>query len=267
MSSLFCLFVIALFVMFSVFANQLAPHAPQEIFSAIRVPPFWSSGSLNYFLGTDDLGRDTFSRLVYGGRVSLLVGAIVVFLSMSTGILLGLLSGYFGGKTDRFITRAMELLMALPSILLAIVVVAILGPGLTNAVFAVSLVALPPFVRIVRGSVLLEKEKEYIQAARSLGMGNLRIMFRQILPNCLPAIIVQGTLGFSDGILNTAALGFLGLGAEAPTPEWGIMLADARPYIESSPWMVILPGLCILIVVLAFNLLGDALRDILDPKL
>lgn len=264
--SLIALVIIFSFLLTAILASWVSPYSPVELMAQGHIPPFWEKSS-PFLLGTDDLGRDTVSRLIHGGKISLLVGIFVVFLSMSTGIILGLISGYFGGKTDKIIMRTMDLLMALPSILLAIVVVAILGPGLKNAILAVSIVALPAFVRIVRGSVLKEKKREYVQAAQSLGMGHIRVMFRQILPNCMPAIIVQATLGFSDGILNTAALGFLGLGAEAPTPEWGTMLADARPYIESSPWLVIFPGLCILIVVLAFNVLGDGLRDVLDPRL
>ncbi|MCC7442793.1 MAG: ABC transporter permease subunit, partial [Bdellovibrionales bacterium] len=175
--------------------------------------------------------------------------------------------GYFGGWLDRFVMRAVDILMSLPSILLAIVVVSVLGPSLMNAVVAVSVVAMPNFIRVVRASVIGEKGKPYVVASRSFGTGHLRMMFSNILPNCLAPLIVQGALGFSDGILNVAALGFLGLGAQPPTPEWGTLLADARPFIESNPWMVNLPGLCILGVVLGFNVMGDGLRDAFDPRL
>jgi peptide/nickel transport system permease protein/dipeptide transport system permease protein len=260
------LIIIVLFLFMAIFSPLLSPFNPEEIVGNTKLDPFWLSGDFRHLLGTDDLGRDTLSRLIFGGRISLIVGLFVVLISMTFGILLGLVSGFYGGLIDQFTMRIMDILMALPSILLAIVVVAVLGPGLSNAIIAVSIVALPPFVRVVRASVLEQKEKEYVAASRALGLSNKRIMFRQILPNCTPSIIVQASLGFSDGILNTAALGFLGLGAQAPTPEWGIMLADAKAFIESSPWMVTLPGLCILIVVLSFNLLGDGLRDVLDPK-
>lgn len=261
--------IIIFFLIVGAFAPLLAPHSESEIFSnALRLPPALSDeGQWRYPLGTDDVGRDILSRLIYGARISIGIGFAVVFLSLTVGTLLGLLSGYFGGLTDKIIMRAMDILMALPSILLAIVVVSVLGPGISNAIVAVAIVSIPSFTRIVRASVMAEKNKQYVMASRSFGASNWRIMFQEILPNCMAPLIVQGTLGLSDGILNTAALGFLGLGAQPPTPEWGIMLSDARAYIESSPWMVTLPGLCILLIVLGFNLFGDGLRDALDPRL
>ena len=262
------LIVILLFTFIAIFGNFLAPFSPSELFDNLREPPLWKQANkTSFLLGTDDVGRDILSRLIYGSQISMLVGFFVVNLSLSFGTILGLLSGYYGGVTDKIIMRFIDILMALPSILLAIVVVSILGPGLNNAIVAVSIVAIPSFTRVVRASVLEEKNKQYVLAAKSYGASSLRIMFKEILPNCMAPLIVQGTLGFSDGILNAAALGFLGLGAQPPTPEWGIMLSDARPFIESSPWMVTLPGLCILLVVLGFNLLGDGLRDALDPRL
>lgn len=257
------------FVVTAIFAPWIANYDPSMLNPQhLRLPPFWAEGgSSQFILGTDDVGRDLFSRLIYGTRISLFIGLSVVFISLSIGTFLGLLAGYFGGWVDRIIMRFIDMLMALPSILLAIVVVAILGPGLTNAVIAVSIVAIPSFCRIVRSSVIAEKEKEYVQASLSFGASSGRIILREILPNCMAPLIVQSTLGISDGILNAAALGFLGLGAQPPTAEWGVMLADSRAYIESSPWMVTLPGLCILLAVLAFNLFGDGLRDALDPKL
>lgn len=263
------LFFVFIFFCLALLAPLIAPYDPTVLNeSFFRLPPIWSEGSNPLFiLGTDDVGRDLLSRLIYGARVSLGVGLSVVLLSLLMGIPLGLLSGFYGGFVDKLIMRIMDILMALPSILLSIVVVAILGPGLNNAVIAVALVAVPGLTRVVRASVMNEKHKQYIMAAQIFGRSNLGIMIKEILPNCAAPLIVQATLGFSEGILNAAALGFLGLGAQPPTPEWGTMLSDSRSFIESSPWMVTLPGLCILIVVLGFNLFGDGLRDALDPRL
>jgi peptide/nickel transport system permease protein/dipeptide transport system permease protein len=213
------------------------------------------------------LGRDILSRLLYGSRISLSVGLSVVVLSLISGTLLGVVAGFYGGFLDRIIMRLTDLIMSLPSILFAIVIVAVLGPGIMNAIIAVSIVAVPNFIRIIRAQVMVEKNRQYVYAAKLFGASNFRIMFVEILPNCMAPLIVQASLGFSDGILNCAALGFLGLGAQAPMPEWGTMLSDARSFIESSPLMVTLPGLCILVIVLSFNLLGDGLRDALDPRL
>lgn len=263
------LMVISIFVFIAVFAPLLAPHNPTEVFSdALRLPPKWQpGGDPRFFLGTDDVGRDQLSRLIFGARISMGIGFLVVLLSATTGAALGLVAGYFGGWIDQIIMRLVDIRMSLPSILMAIVFVAILGPNFFNTILAVSTVAIPSFIRIVRGSVLAEKNKQYVIASQSFGASSFRQMFINILPNCMAPLIVQSTLGFSDGILDAAALGFLGLGAQPPTPEWGTMLADARPFIESLPYMVTLPGVCILTVVLAFNLLGDGLRDALDPRL
>lgn len=262
------LVLILFFIFLALFAPLLSPFAPEQVIEgALRLPPHSHFQEHYFIFGTDDIGRDLFTRLLYGSRISLLVGLSVVALAASLGTCLGLISGYFGGWTDRVISSAMDFIMALPSVLFAIVIVAVLGPGLANAIVAVSIVALPNFVRLIRAQVLAEKNKQYVQAARLYGSSHARILFNEILPNCMAPLIVQGSLGFSDGILNCAALGFLGLGAQAPTPEWGTMLSDARSFLESSPWMVNLPGLCILIVVLSFNLLGDGLRDALDPRL
>ena len=260
--------ILLLFLITAVLAPLVAPYSPSMVHeSGFSLPPMFIDSSSGFVLGTDDLGRDTLSRLIYGARVSLGVGLMVVILSATVGVLLGLLSGYFGGWFDTVIMRFVDILMSLPSILLAIVVVSVLGPSLTNAIIAVSIVALPGFIRVVRGSVLAEKNKTYVSASKGFGASHFRVAVQNVLPNCMAPIIVQATLGFSDGILNVAALGFLGLGAQPPTPEWGVMLSDARAYIESAWWLVTLPGLCILIVVLSFNLLGDGLRDALDPKL
>jgi len=261
--------IIILSVIIALLAPVIAPHNPTEVFSeSLRLPPsFIEGGKTGFFFGTDDIGRDILSRLIYGSRISLAVGFSVVILALFTGTLLGVFAGFYGGLVDRVIMRLTDLIMSLPSILFAIVIVAVLGPGITNAIIAVAVVAVPNFIRIIRAQVLVEKNKQYVSAAKLFGAGNFRIMFVEILPNCMAPLIVQASLGFSDGILNVAALGFLGLGAQAPMSEWGTMLSDARSFIESSPWMVTLPGLCILITVLSFNLLGDGLRDALDPRL
>jgi dipeptide transport system permease protein len=220
-----------------------------------------------FLLGTDAVGRDMLSRLIYGTRFSLFIGLVVASLSAVAGVLLGLVAGYFRGRVDTFIMRVMDIILAFPSLLLALVLVAVLGPGLLNAMIAISIVNQPHFVRLTRAAVISEREKEYVVASRVAGAGTFRLMFKTILPNCLAPLIVQATLAFSAAILDAAALGFLGMGAQPPTSEWGTMLADAREFFQSSPWLVTFPGLCILITVLAINLMGDGLRDALDPKL
>lgn len=261
--------IIFLSVIVAILAPFIAPHDPNNVYAEyLKLPPsFVEGGNPQFFFGTDDLGRDLLSRLIYGSQVSLSVGFAVVAISLVVGTIMGVIAGFYGGFIDKAIMRFTDLIMSLPSILFAIVIVAVLGPGITNAIVAVSIVAIPNFVRIIRAQVMAEKSRQYVHAAKLFGAGNFRLMFIEILPNCMAPLIVQATLGFSDGILNCAALGFLGLGAQAPMAEWGTMLSDARSYIESSPWMVTLPGLCILIVVLSFNLLGDGLRDALDPRL
>ncbi len=260
--------LVLVFVVIAILSPFLAPYSPSEIFSdSLRLPPFWADGhQAKFILGTDDLGRDLLSRLIYGSPVSLGIGFFVVLFTCVLGVLFGLLAGSLGGWVDSVVMRTMDILMALPSILLAIVVVAVLGPSLINTVIAVGIVNLPNVVRIVRASILVEKKKNYVIASRSFGASWFRIYVINVLPNCMAPLLIQATFGFSDGILNAAALGFLGLGAQPPTPEWGTMLSDARSYIESASYLVTLPGLCILVVVIAFNLLGDGLRDALDPK-
>jgi ABC-type dipeptide/oligopeptide/nickel transport system permease subunit len=261
--------IVTIFTLIAIFAPLLAPFDPAEIHDGVLTKsPIWSAGgAAPYWFGTDDVGRDLLSRLIFGARISMAVGFMVVVVSLSIGTLMGLLAGYASGWIDAVVMRITDILMALPSILLAIVVVTILGQNLTNAILAVSVTVIPGFVRLVRAQVMVEKNKQYVIASRSFGAGAFRQVFSNILPNCMAPVIVQGTLGFSDGILNVAALGFLGLGAKPPTAEWGTMLSDARSFIESAPWLVTLPGLCILIVVLGFNMLGDGLRDALDPRL
>jgi dipeptide transport system permease protein len=207
------------------------------------------------------------SRLLYGARFSLFIGLVVVTIALIGGIVIGLVAGFFGGWIDSVIMRVMDVVLAFPSLLLALVLVAILGPGLMNAMIAIALVLQPHFARLTRAAVMGEKNREYVMAARVAGASKLRLMFRTILPNCLAPLIVQGTLSFSNAILDAAALGFLGMGAQPPTPEWGTMLAEAREFILRAWWVVTFPGLAILITVLAINLVGDGLRDALDPKL
>ena len=263
------LIIISFFIVLGLFAPLLSSHDPGEIYTDFfRLPPFWNEGGTHQFLlGTDDLGRDILSRLLYGTRISLIVGASVVAISLTFGTFLGLISGYFKGTVDTIVMGVIDVLMSFPSILLAILVISILGPGLANAVMAVAIVGIPNFTRIVRSSVMVEKNKDYHLAAVSYGASSGRIIFKEIVPNIMAPLIVQSTLGFSEAILSVAALGFLGLGAQPPLPEWGIMLSDASPFIESNPWMVTFPGLCIFVVLLGFNLMGDGLRDYFDPKL
>jgi dipeptide transport system permease protein len=267
--SMIGLAVIVILILLALSANLIAPHPPFEQYRNFELqPPAWSDGgNTRFFLGTDALGRDILSRLIYGTRLSLVIGLISVSLSMSLGVVLGLVAGYFQGLVSTVIMRLMDVMLALPSLLLAIAVVAILGPGLINAMYAIAIVMLPHYVRLTRASAMGEAGKEYVASSRIAGAGTLRLMFITILPNCMAPLIVQATLGFSSAILDAAALGFLGLGAQPPTPEWGSMLADALEFIQRAPWVVTLPGLAILITVLAFNLLGDGLRDALDPRL
>ena len=256
-------------VFVAMFAGWIAPHSPIEQFrEATLTPPAWhEGGTTKFLLGTDPLGRDILSRLIHGSRLSLFIGFISVTLSLALGVVLGLLAGFLRGVTEIFIMRLMDVMLALPSLLLAIAVVAILGPGLINAMYAIAIVLLPHYVRLARAAVIGETGKEYVAAARIAGASPLRLMFNTVLPNCTAPLIVQATLGFSTAILDAAALGFLGLGAQPPTPEWGSMLADSLKFLQRAPWVVTFPGLAILVTVIAFNLLGDGLRDALDPKL
>jgi dipeptide transport system permease protein len=256
-------------VLVAVFAPLVAPHDPGvQNRTALLVPPFWEAGgSTAYLLGTDAVGRDMLSRLIYGARYSLFIGLFVVTLSLAAGLLLGTISGYVGGWVDTVVMRVMDVVLAFPGLLLALVLVAILGPGLMNAMIAITLVLLPHFVRLTRAAVMTERDKDYVVAVRTAGAGPIRIMVKTVLPNCLAPLIVQTTLSFSNAILEAAALGFLGMGAQPPTPEWGTMLAEAREFILRAWWVVTFPGLAILLTVLAINLVGDGLRDALDPKL
>lgn len=263
------LYVFIFLVILALTAPLVAPHDPTlQYRDAVLLPPFWvEGGRFEYFLGTDAVGRDMLSRLIYGTQFSLFVGVVVTTISLVGGIFIGVIAGYFRGWVDTVIMRLMDIILAFPSLLLALVLVAVLGPGLINAMIAIALVFQPHFVRLTRAAVMSEKTKDYVVAAKVAGAGNLRLMFKTILPNCMAPLIVQATLSFSNAILDAAALGFLGMGAQPPTPEWGTMLAEAREFILRAWWVVTLPGLAILVTVLAINLMGDGLRDALDPKL
>lgn len=263
------LVIVVLVLLIALFAPFIAPYAPDLTDPNVFLkPPAWQAeGSSAHWLGTDAIGRDILSRLIFGARLSLAIGLAVVTLSVITGTVLGLTAGYFRGIFEVAVMRLMDIILTLPSLLLAIVIVAILGPGLMNAMLAVAVVVLPHYVRITRAAVISEASKDYVTAARMNGAGHLRLMFNEILPNCTAPLIVQASLGISAAILDAAALGFLGLGAQPPSPEWGTMLADAREFVLRAWWVVTFPGLAILITVLAFNLLGDGLRDAFDPKL
>ena len=263
----FCVF--AAVVLGALLAPWLAPHDPvQQFRDHLLTPPAWQAAGLARFpLGTDELGRCLLSRLLWGARISLLIGAASVLLALVPGVGLGLVAAFHERWLSPAIMRLMDILLALPGLLLAIGIITILGPGLVNTVIAIAVGALPGYVRLVRGSALAEKQREYVTASRVAGAGTARLMFDTVLPNCLAPLIVSATLSFSSAILETAALGFLGLGVQPPLPEWGSMLSAARDYIERAPWVVTMPGLAILVTVLAINLMGDGLRDALDPKL
>ena len=261
--------VLGVVIFAAVFADFIAPYSPIEQFrDAVRAPPVWAQGgSWRFALGTDGEGRDMLTRLIFGARVSLFIGLCVMSVSFVAGVALGLISAMSGALVDILITRVMDFIISVPDLVLAILIVAVLGPSLTNAIAAITIIYLPRYVRLVRASALGELNKDYVTAARVAGVGKLRLMLSTILPNCLAPLIVQAALGVSDAILEAASLGFLGLGAQPPTPEWGSMLADAREFIRSDPWIVTFPGLAILITVVAINVAGDGLRDALDPKM
>ncbi|MDO4697586.1 MAG: ABC transporter permease subunit [Pasteurellaceae bacterium] len=260
---------IAVVFICSVFADFIAPFDPiEQNRSALLLPPMWfEGGNSAYILGTDDIGRDILSRIIHGARLSVFIGLVIVLLSCVCGVILGLLAGYYGGMIDIIIMRFVDIMLAIPSLLLTIGVVTILGPDLINAAIAIAVVSIPSYVRLTRASVMSEKNRDYVTASRVAGAGVWRLMFVVILPNCLAPLIVQMTMGISNAILELAALGFLGIGAQPPTPELGTMLAESRGFMQSANWLVTIPGLAILSLVLAFNLMGDGLRDALDPKL
>ena len=260
--------IIGIVIFVAVFAPLLASQDPNEngVFKAY--PRENKQGpSLAHPMGTDDLGRDLMSLIIYGARISVRIGIFAVGLAILVGSTLGAIAGYAGGTVDNIIMRVMDIMLAFPSILLALVIVVALGPGLFNAMVAIGIVSIPTFARITRATVIKENENVYVMAARSLGAGNNRVLWRHIVPNSLSPLIVAASLGIAVAILDAAGLGFLGLGAQPPTPEWGLMLSRNKSHIFTSPWMVIFPGVAIMFLVLGFNLLGDGLRDALDPWL
>lgn len=255
--------ILLFFVIIAIFAPLIATHDPREADVTTRLEG-WSP---DHYFGTDGVGRDIFSRIIYGSQISLKIGLVAMTLSISAGAMLGMLAGYYGGWLDNVIMRVMDMMLPLPSILLAMVIVAILGTSLTNAIIAVSIVYIPQYARILRASVLKIREQDYVTAARVIGASDFRILWNAILPNCVAPLIVQSTLGMGEAILVAAGLSFLGLGAEVGEPEWGAMLNENRQLVRRAPWTVMTPGVAIFLTVLGFNLLGDALRDVLDPQL
>lgn len=258
------LIVLCIMICASIFAPLLTPYSPftQDIPNR-SLQPFTDG----HMLGTDDLGRDLLTRILYGGRISLFIGFFSVGFALFFGGIIGIISGYFGGLIDKVISRLLDIILSFPYILLAIVIVSALGPSLINAMLAIAITNMPRYARLMRVSVLAEKEQDYVLVERSLGAQNFEIMFSCILPNCISPIMVQATLGIGSAILSASALSFLGLGATPPTPEWGLMIASSREFIRSAWWIVTFPGLATLLTVFSFSLIGDAVRDILDPRL
>jgi peptide/nickel transport system permease protein len=257
------LVVLMLFALIAIVGPLVAPHDPLEIIPrASKQAP-----SALYLFGTDNLGRDVLSRVIYGTRISIVVGLIAVAIAMVGGTFLGTISGYYGGWTDSVIMRTMDIMLAFPGILLAIAIVAILGPSLANTMIAVGLATVPVYARTARGSILSVKTNDYVEAARCIGVPDWRLMLRHVLPNITAPLIVLSTVNVGTAILSAAGLSYLGLGAQPPTPEWGAMLAESRVYLREGWWMATFPGIAIMLVVLAVNLLGDGLRDELDPRL
>ncbi len=251
-----------LFLLLAALAPWAAPYDPleQDLYNRLSPP------SMTHPFGTDDFGRDILSRVIYGTRISLRIGVAAVMIALVAGTVIGIVAGYYGGALDQVLMRLMDLMLAFPSILLAIGIVAILGPGLDNAMIAIGVVAIPQYSRLIRASTLTVREADYVQALRALGAKDLRILMTAVLPNCLAPLIVQSTLSLATAILDAAGLSFLGLGAQPPMPEWGAMLSGGRELILSAPWVLTYPGVAIFVTVLAFNLLGDGLRDAFDPK-
>ena len=268
------MFLLMILIICAVFAEQIAPFDPIVPLKGEkrRAPPCihllgCPEDQPEHLMGIDGNTRDQFSRIIFGARLSLQVGVSTVSLAIVIGALLGAIAGFVGGWLDDLIMRSLDVLQAFPGLLLAIAIVAVLGPGLINALLAIAIIEIPIFARVVRASVLSVKELEYVSASRALGASELRILFSSILPNSLTPLIVQGTLGIASAILSAAALSFLGLGAEFPTPEWGLMLGEERNSVFNAPFLVFFPGLAIMVTVLSFNLIGDGLRDVLDPRL
>ncbi|WP_374718827.1 nickel transporter permease [Parageobacillus toebii] len=255
--------IVVFFILLAIFAPLLAPYDFKEQNLAERLQP----PSSKHLFGTDDFGRDIFSRVIYGARISLWVGFFSVLGSVIVGSMLGIIAGYYGRWIDGIISRLFDIMLAFPSILLAIGIVAVLGPSLQNALIAIAVINIPNFGRLIRSRVLSIKQEEYVMAAKAIGMSDMRILFHHILPNSMAPIIVQGTLAIATAIIEAAALGFLGLGAQPPNPEWGKMLADSKDFLTQAPWTMVFPGIAIMLTVLGFNLMGDGLRDALDPRM
>ena len=263
------LIAMLILVAVALFANILAPHNPLELFTGKeQLPPSWmEGGDARFFLGTDDAGRDTLARVMHGTRYSLFIGLAATLLSAIVGVCLGLAAAFWPKRLGRVVMLFNDILMSYPSLLLAIIIAAILGPSMTNTIITIALVCLPPFIRLTRATAMVELQRDYVTASRVMGAGTLRLLFITILPNCLAPLIVQATMIFSSAILEAGAIGFLGFGVQPPLPEWGAMLGTARQYIQSNVWMAIFPGFAVFISALAINLMGDGLRDALDPKL
>lgn len=261
--------LVIFFGFIALFSFWLSPYPYSEVVSQdLKLPPaFFAEGRIQFLLGTDDLGRDLLSRLMVGSSFSFAIGLCVVFVSVLIGSFLGLVAGYCRGGVDEVLSRIIDVILSLPSLLLGLAVVTVLGPSLLNTVVAISFISVPNCFRLIRSAVIEQSIKEYVVAARAIGAPHVRILFRHILPNIFPVILVQSVFSFSEGILSASALGFLGLGVQPPYPEWGTMLSDSKSFLETSPHLVLLPGLCILFLVLGFNLLGDGLRDHWDPKI
>ena len=260
--AVFGLAVIALFILMALLAPWIAPHDPLATsWSAVRKAP-----DATFWLGTDEIGRDVLSRVIWGARASLLAGVVSVSLSLSIGLPVGLAAGWLGGWVDALISRMTDAMLACPFLILAIALAAFLGPSLTNAMIAIGISATPVFVRLTRGQVLAVKVEDYVEAARAVGNSQLRIALRHVLPNIVAPLIVQATLAIAAAVIAEASLSFLGLGQQPPAPSWGSMLNTAKNYVDQAPWMAIWPGLSIFLLVLSFNLLGDGLRDALDPR-
>jgi peptide/nickel transport system permease protein len=261
-SAMFGLFVICGLILLAVFAPLIAPYDPaQQSWTLVRKPSSWA-----HWFGTDESGRDLLSRVIYGARASLLAGVVSVSIALTAGVPIGLLAGYRGGWIDAIISRITDAMLACPNLILAIALAAFLGPSLTNAMIAIGVTATPVFVRLTRGQVLSVKVEDYVEAARAVGNPAWRIAVRHILPNILPSLLVQATLAIAAAIIAEASLSFLGLGQQPPAPSWGSMLNTAQRFLTNAPWMAVWPGLAIFLSVLSFNLLGDGLRDALDPK-
>lgn len=260
----FGLIVLGVFIFSAVFSSWVAPHDPlkMDLANAFKPP-----GSQGHLLGTDNFGRDILSRLIHGSQISLMVGLVVISISSTLGSLLGLLSGYFRGAVEMVVMRLVEVIYSFPFLILAVAVMAMLGPSIFNIMLVLSFTTWPLYARLVHPQVMSLREKSFVKAAEGVGASNVRIIFRHLLPNCFSSIIVTATMQMATAILSTAALSFLGLGVQPPTPEWGLMLNQGKPFLRRAPFMIMYPGLAIMLLVLSLNLIGDGLRDILDPQM